>query len=87
MPRGFAADFAVLVRGVLVAGVAAAFDAVFVPLALVAAAFVVFAADPVAVAFAAVVVAAVDFAAVARVAAGFSASLFADVAAFVVAIR
>ena len=86
MPRGFAADFAVLVRGVLVAGVAAAFDAVFVPLALVAAAFVVFAADPVAVAFAAVV-AAVDFAAVARVAAGFSASLFADVAAFVVAIR
>ena len=86
MPRGFAADFAVAVRGVLAAGVAVPFGGVFVPLAFVAAAFV-FAAVLAAAAFVAVVFAAVDFAAVVRVAAGFSASLFADVAAFVVAIR
>jgi len=57
-----------------------------VPPAFAAAAFVVFAADVAAVAFVAVL-AAVDLAAAVRVVAGFSASLFADVAAFVVAIR
>jgi hypothetical protein len=77
---------AVLVRGFLVAGVAALLDpAAFVVPVFAADAFV-FAADVAAVAFVAVL-AAVDFAAVVRVAAGFSASLFADVAAFVVAIR
>jgi hypothetical protein len=87
LPRGFAPDFAVLVRDVLPAVVAAPFGAaVLVPLAFSAAAFVVFAADVAAVAFVAVF-AALDFAAVARVVAGVSASLFADVAAFVVAIR
>jgi hypothetical protein len=67
LPRGFVADFAVLVRDVFVAGVAAAFDVVFAVFAVVA-------------------FAAVDFAAAVR-GAGLSASLFADVAAFVVAIR
>jgi hypothetical protein len=57
-----------------------------VPGAFAAAALVVFAADVAAVAFVAVF-GAVDFAAAVRVVAGFSASLFADVAAFVVAIR